>query len=132
MCVMHGVGWVVLFASALVGCGDGTILVNGTVTDTSGIPVEGASVYLGDRVFWEELDAYLENGGELPGALWDTGPDGWYRAGRTVAGSGRHDFWLVVKTDGYADHAQRVWNGDGLPDPDARTIDVVLEPAAAQ
>jgi hypothetical protein len=44
-----------------------------------------------------------------------TDSEGHFKTNAIVAGSGKHDFWIVAWKEGYAAQSQRVWRGDGSP-----------------
>jgi hypothetical protein len=99
---------------ALAGC-DGEIVVSGTVSDEQETTIPEACVFLGDRVYDDFLNNYLAGkDAEVP--CWQqTDPEGHFKTNAIVAGSGKHDFWIVAWKEGYAAHSQRVWRGDGSP-----------------
>jgi hypothetical protein len=85
-----------LFLSpALAGC-DGEIVVSGTVSDEQETTIPEACVFLGDRVYDDFLNNYLAGkDAEVP--CWQqTDPEGHFKTNAIVAGSGKHDFWIVA------------------------------------
>ena len=122
-------------ASLTAAACDGGIEVEGNVTDASGVPIGDARIYLADRVFDEDLDAFLEGTSEVPyyektNGQGSSDPDGFYSVIRIVGGVGDHDFWLLVYKDGFETHTEQIWKNDGHPDFDAQPFiaDVVLQP----
>jgi hypothetical protein len=80
---------------ALAGC-DGEIVVAGTVSDEQGSGIAAACVYLGDRVYNDSLNDYLNGKRDDLACRDETDSEGRFKAIAGVAGSGKHDFWIVA------------------------------------
>jgi hypothetical protein len=102
------------------------MVVRGVVRDTDGNPVADARHLLGDRVFNEDLDAFLKGHTDEVGYTGRTATDGTFFEDVILAGPGKHDIWLVVGKQGYVTHTQQVWSGKDQPGRDF-FIEVVLE-----
>lgn len=123
---MRSLGLLLTALALTAGC-DSEILVQGLVTDANGEPIEDARAAIADRVFSRQLDTYLrgDTAAGLPGGSL-TDAEGHFRCYDVLGGDDFHDVWLVVRKDGFLDHAEQVWAGDGGPDRDF-FVEVVLQ-----
>jgi hypothetical protein len=91
-------------------------------------PVANARVYMADRVFHDRADDCLDTQDDeclrdITGMGTETDEKGRFTIPGMLAGTGRHDVWLIAAKDGMGVTSQRAWKGKGAPD---RTIRATL------